>query len=95
MSKTEKKSTTIPAVPKPEKPGLPIKIDDILTETKCDIERFSRMMKGLNGFCSHVDPGNQEVYDFSAAVSYLADIIQVDAERIAARLGKALEGGAV
>ncbi|MBN2320899.1 MAG: hypothetical protein JXR49_17600 [Acidobacteria bacterium] len=81
------------SIPKQNKPGLSPDATFIIIEAIGAIGRFSRMMQGLNCLCSNVDPGNQELYDFSFAVATIAELIQADTEGIAANLNKALEGG--
>jgi hypothetical protein len=49
------------------------------------------MMQGLNCFCYNLDEGNQVLYDFSCAVSTIAELIQANAEGIAKKLGKVME----
>jgi hypothetical protein len=54
------------------------------------MKRISEMARGINGFCSKVDPGREEVYEFSRAMALIISMIQEDADLVAENVAEVL-----
>ncbi len=86
----EKKSTSKPTLKETPKQNLSRETAEAIATAKTSIERFSKMMEGLDGFISHVE-GDDDASGITFGVSYIADLIMRDDNRIAENLGKLLE----
>ncbi len=93
MSKTDKKSTSKPAVKGTPKLKFSPETAEAIAMAQKDVTRFGDMMAGLNTFCMCIQEDGPEK-EFAFAIATLADMIQRDAKGVAARLGKITEGGA-
>lgn len=55
-----------------------------------NIKRISDMARGIHEFCVKVDPGREEVYEFSYAISVIISMLREDADLVAENVGEVL-----
>lgn len=55
------------------------------------MRRISEMAHGIYGFCVKVDPGREEVYEFSCAIATIIAMIQEDADLVAENVKEVLD----
>jgi hypothetical protein len=93
----KQQSTSKPAAQKEPKIIANIEAQKIFVEACSSLRRFSKMIEGIDTFCSHVPEGNVDLYNFAVGISTLTEVIQRDAGAIERKLSNILicpEGGA-
>jgi hypothetical protein len=89
-SNISKVSSEIPQKPKQTlSPEILEEIDSIQKR----IARVSKMAEGMYRFCANVDPGREDLQEFSFSISIFADMLREDSQIAAENLKELLEGG--
>jgi hypothetical protein len=86
-------SKTSAEIPQKPKQTLSPEILEEIASIQKRIARVSKMAEGVHGFCSSIDPGREDLQEFSFAISIFADMLREDSAIASENLKELIQGG--